>query len=224
MTENHRLPQANRSEAAVVVVVQVRTAHATGGQTDLDLSAPGRTRVALLDTQIPCLVNDDGLHGASGGSGAEGAARRSVWLLAVTYTTFVGIVEQDEKPVPADGPRRFLHDDTGNSHRPCGHPEYETDEIEPAGAAPGRGPRPLTAGIELFDLTGKTALGDRLVAGDRSCAGRRGSRARGARVVLNGRDETKLAGARARLAETGGRGDGAGLRCDRPRGGAYGRG
>ena len=62
VTEDHRLLQANRSEAAVVVVVQVRTADAAGGQADPDLSGSGRPRFALLDAQIPCLMDDDGSH------------------------------------------------------------------------------------------------------------------------------------------------------------------
>ncbi len=60
----------------------------------------------------------------------------------------------------------------------------------------------MTAGIELFDLTGKTALvtGSSQGIGHALAEGLAGA---GARVVLNGRDEAKLADVRARLAETG---------------------
>ena len=61
----------------------------------------------------------------------------------------------------------------------------------------------MAAGTELFDLTGKTAL----VTGSSQGIGHalaEGLASAGARVVLNGRDEAKLADARARLAETGG--------------------
>ena len=60
----------------------------------------------------------------------------------------------------------------------------------------------MAAGTELFDLTGKTAL----VTGSSQGIGHalaEGLASAGARIVLNGRDEAKLAGARARLAETG---------------------
>ena len=60
----------------------------------------------------------------------------------------------------------------------------------------------MVAGAELFDLTGKTALvtGSSQGIGHALAEGLAGA---GARVVLNGRDETRLAGARKRLEKTG---------------------
>ena len=60
----------------------------------------------------------------------------------------------------------------------------------------------MAAGAELFDLTGKTALitGSSQGIGHALAEGLAGA---GARVVLNGRDETRLDDARKRLQETG---------------------
>ena len=60
----------------------------------------------------------------------------------------------------------------------------------------------MAAGAELFDLTGKTALitGSSQGIGHALAEGLAGA---GARVVLNGRDETRLDDARKRLEETG---------------------
>ena len=60
----------------------------------------------------------------------------------------------------------------------------------------------MAAGAQLFDLTGKTALitGSSQGIGHALAEGLAGA---GARVVLNGRDATRLAGARKRLEETG---------------------
>ena len=60
----------------------------------------------------------------------------------------------------------------------------------------------MAAGAELFDLTGKTALitGSSRGIGHALAEGLAGA---GACVVLNGRDETRLASARKRLEETG---------------------
>ena len=60
----------------------------------------------------------------------------------------------------------------------------------------------MAAGIELFDLTGKTAL----ITGSSRGIGHalaEGLSAAGAGVVLNGRDESRLASAQARLAAGG---------------------
>ena len=60
----------------------------------------------------------------------------------------------------------------------------------------------MAAGTGLFDLTGKTALvtGSSQGIGHALAEGLAGA---GARVVLNGRDEAKLAAAQARLEKTG---------------------
>ena len=60
----------------------------------------------------------------------------------------------------------------------------------------------MTAGIALFDLSGKTALitGSSRGIGHALAEGLAGA---GARIVLNGRDEAKLSGAQARLEKRG---------------------
>ena len=60
----------------------------------------------------------------------------------------------------------------------------------------------MAAGTDLFDLTGRKAL----VTGSSQGVGQalaEGLTSAGAHVVLNGRDETRLAGAKARLEATG---------------------
>src|SRR6266702_3252104 len=52
MAEDHRLPQANRTEAAMLIVMEVGAADAAGANADLDVLRPDGGDLSLLDSQI----------------------------------------------------------------------------------------------------------------------------------------------------------------------------
>ena len=62
VTEDHRLAHPHRAEAAMVEIMQIRSADAAGLDGDLDLSRTGCLGFALLDPQIASRMNDDGFH------------------------------------------------------------------------------------------------------------------------------------------------------------------
>ena len=65
MTEDHRLAHPHRAEAAMVEIMQIRSADAAGLDGDLDLSRTGRLGFAFLDPKIAGGMNDDGFHGCT---------------------------------------------------------------------------------------------------------------------------------------------------------------
>jgi hypothetical protein len=62
VANNHRLLQSNGPEAAVQVVVKIRTANAASADRDFDLTIPEHLFVAFLDPQVTGCVNGDDLH------------------------------------------------------------------------------------------------------------------------------------------------------------------
>ncbi len=62
VTQDHRFLQANGAETAVVVVMQIRAANATGGHTNQHFASARFRRFALLHTEIAGGMDDDGLH------------------------------------------------------------------------------------------------------------------------------------------------------------------
>ena len=95
VAEDHRLPQPHRAEAAVAVVVQVRTADAAGREPDADLAGTGRRDLAGLDAQVLGGMNDDRAHGwphrtgVGRGRPAKCAVRlsRTSWPIALRVST-----------------------------------------------------------------------------------------------------------------------------------------
>jgi hypothetical protein len=65
MTEDHRLAHPHGAEAAMVEVVQIRSADAAGLDGYLDLAGGGRLDFAFLDPEVAGCMNDDGFHGSS---------------------------------------------------------------------------------------------------------------------------------------------------------------
>jgi len=65
VTEDHGLAHPHGAEAAMVEVVQVRSADTAGLDRDLDLAGRGHLNFTFLDPQITGRMNDDGLHGCT---------------------------------------------------------------------------------------------------------------------------------------------------------------
>jgi len=65
VTEDHGLAHPHGAEAAMVEVVQVRSADTAGFDRDLDLAGRGHLNFTFLDPQITGRMNDDGLHGCT---------------------------------------------------------------------------------------------------------------------------------------------------------------
>ena len=77
MAQNHRLPEPDNAEAAMIVVMQIRAANAAGGKPDRNLAW---TRLFLgmrLDAQVAGLMNDDCTHGNSSENGVRRSALSS---------------------------------------------------------------------------------------------------------------------------------------------------
>ena len=62
MPEDHRLFQANRSEPAVVVVMEIGAADAPGRQPQPDLTRPRLALGDLFDADVLGRVDDNGFH------------------------------------------------------------------------------------------------------------------------------------------------------------------
>src|SRR5271168_1135865 len=73
MAEHHRLAQPHDSEAAVIVIMQVRAADAAGGNAHERLRFADLGRGPFLDPQIPGGVSDNRAHGRFPSSAAKGA-------------------------------------------------------------------------------------------------------------------------------------------------------
>ena len=86
MAEDHRLLEPYRTEAAVVVVMQVRSADAANGELDLDLAGAGLFRLALFDAQVLRGVNDDGFHVWPHRTGVR-SGRPAKWALRLSKTS-----------------------------------------------------------------------------------------------------------------------------------------
>ena len=63
MTEDHRLAHPHRAEAAMVEIMQIRSADTAGLDGDFDLSRTDYFGFAFLDPQIAGSMNDDSFHG-----------------------------------------------------------------------------------------------------------------------------------------------------------------
>jgi hypothetical protein len=62
VTERHRLLDPDRAEPAVMIVVQVRTADAAGGDLDAHFAGTRRRIGKAVDPQVLWRMNDDGSH------------------------------------------------------------------------------------------------------------------------------------------------------------------
>ena len=65
VTEDHGLAHPHGAEAAMVEIMQIRSADAAGLDGDLDLSFTCGLRFAFLDPKVAGGVNDDGFHGCT---------------------------------------------------------------------------------------------------------------------------------------------------------------
>src|SRR5882757_8298184 len=65
VSERHRLLDPDRAKTAMVIIVQIRTADAAGGDFDADFACARRRVGKAVDPQVFWGVDDDGLHGCS---------------------------------------------------------------------------------------------------------------------------------------------------------------
>ena len=62
MAENHWLFQADNTETAMIVVMEIRSADATGSQTDRDFARARLARLPVFNAQILRCMDDDCFH------------------------------------------------------------------------------------------------------------------------------------------------------------------
>ena len=67
MAQNHRLLHANRTKAAIVIVMQVRAANAAAGNRYLHLAGAGIQQGNIPHSKIMRRMNEDGFDGAGHG-------------------------------------------------------------------------------------------------------------------------------------------------------------